>query len=125
MPGLMGGTRCNDVDLMLRGYGLTTPELFYHMPDHRSVINRFICQDHDLAPDHPGCFVVSNIGRKISMDRCIRCALPIARWQPPVSGAMSGASVPCTEETAPNFTLCPVPIVPSQPEAGPVRQASH
>ncbi len=41
-----------DTELMLKGYGLTTAEMFYHMPDHPHVLNTFIWQDYDLAPDH-------------------------------------------------------------------------
>ena len=46
----------NETELMLRGYGLTTAELFYRLPDHRSVLNCFIWQEYDLAPDHPRLF---------------------------------------------------------------------
>lgn len=42
----------SETELMLRGYGLTTAEMFYRMPDHPSVLNSFIWQDYDLAPDH-------------------------------------------------------------------------
>ncbi|MEY8831328.1 usg protein [Sedimentitalea sp. XS_ASV28] len=45
-----------ETELMLRGYGLTTAELFYHMPDYTHVLNSFIWQDYDLAPDHPALF---------------------------------------------------------------------
>jgi len=43
-------------ELMLRGYGLTTAEFFYRLPDHRHVLNSFIWQEYDLAPDHPRLF---------------------------------------------------------------------
>ena len=46
----------SETELMLRGYGLTTAELFYRMPDYLSVLNSFIWQDYDLAPDHPRLF---------------------------------------------------------------------
>ncbi len=42
----------SETELMMKGYGLTTAELFYHMPDHPHVLNTFIWQDYDLAPDH-------------------------------------------------------------------------
>ncbi|AMY69138.1 hypothetical protein FALB51S_02805 [Frigidibacter albus] len=45
-----------ETELMLRGYGLTTAELYYRMPDHRSVLNSFIWQEYDLAPDYPKLF---------------------------------------------------------------------
>ncbi len=46
----------NETELMLRGYGLTTAELFYRMPDHQLVLNSFIWQEYDLAPDYPKLF---------------------------------------------------------------------
>jgi uncharacterized protein Usg len=46
----------SETELMLRGYGLTTAELFYHMPDYVHVLNSFIWQEYDLAPDHPRLF---------------------------------------------------------------------
>ena len=46
----------NETELMLKGYGLTTAELYYRMPDHRHVLNSFIWQEYDLAPDHPRLF---------------------------------------------------------------------
>ncbi|MEM1274661.1 MAG: usg protein [Pseudomonadota bacterium] len=45
-----------ETELMLKGYGLTTAEMFYHMPDYRSVLNSFLWQDYDLAPDYPRLF---------------------------------------------------------------------
>jgi len=44
------------VELMLKGYGLTTAEMIYHMPDHIHVLNTFVWQDYDLAPDYPRLF---------------------------------------------------------------------
>lgn len=41
-----------DTELMLRGYGLTTAEMTYHMPDYPHVLNTFTWQDYDQAPDH-------------------------------------------------------------------------
>ncbi|MFT6532473.1 MAG: hypothetical protein ACJASC_002024 [Limimaricola cinnabarinus] len=46
----------SETELMLRGYGLTTAELFYRMPDYRHVLNSFVWQEYDLAPDHPKLF---------------------------------------------------------------------
>ena len=45
-----------ETELMLRGYGLTTAELYYRMPDFRHVLNSFIWQEYDLAPDYPELF---------------------------------------------------------------------
>jgi uncharacterized protein Usg len=46
----------SETELMLRGYGLTTAELYYYMPDYVHVLNSFIWQDYDIAPDHPKLF---------------------------------------------------------------------
>ncbi|WP_300585737.1 aspartate-semialdehyde dehydrogenase [Marivita sp.] len=49
-------TDMNETELMLRGYGLTTAQLFYRMPDYKNVLNTFVWQEYDLAPDHPKLF---------------------------------------------------------------------
>ena len=46
----------SDTELMLKGYGLTTAELYYRMPDYQSVLNSFTWQLYDLAPDYPKLF---------------------------------------------------------------------
>lgn len=46
----------SETEKMLAGYGLTTAEFFYHMPDHVHVLNCFIWQEYDLAPDYPVLF---------------------------------------------------------------------
>jgi uncharacterized protein Usg len=43
----------SETELMLKGYGLTTAEMFYRMPDYTHVLNTFVWQDYDIAPDHP------------------------------------------------------------------------
>ena len=43
----------SETELMLKGYGLTTAEFFYHMPDFAHVLNTFVWQDYDLAPKFP------------------------------------------------------------------------
>lgn len=49
-------TNPTDTKLILRGYGLTTAQLFYRMPDYQHVLNVFVWQEYDLAPDHPKLF---------------------------------------------------------------------
>jgi len=46
----------SETALMLKGYGLTTAEFIYRMPDFRSVLNSFVWQEYDLAPDYPRLF---------------------------------------------------------------------
>lgn len=45
-----------ETEMMLSGYGLTTAEMFYGLPDHPAVLNSFIWQDYDQAPDHERLF---------------------------------------------------------------------
>ncbi len=45
-----------ETELMLKGYGLTTAEFYYRMPDFRHVLNSFVWQEYDLAPDYPELF---------------------------------------------------------------------
>jgi uncharacterized protein Usg len=42
-----------ELELMLKGYGLTTAEILYRMPDHPSVLQTYLWQDYDLAPRFP------------------------------------------------------------------------
>jgi uncharacterized protein Usg len=50
-------TNQTETALMLKGYGLTTAQIFYRMPDYQRVIAPpFIWQEYDLAPDYPALF---------------------------------------------------------------------
>jgi uncharacterized protein Usg len=37
----------------LEGYGLTTAEILYRMPDHPAILQSYIWQDYDLFPLFP------------------------------------------------------------------------
>jgi uncharacterized protein Usg len=37
----------------LEGYSLTTAEILYQLPDHRSLLQSYVWQDYDLAPRFP------------------------------------------------------------------------
>ena len=37
----------------LRGYRLTTAEILYHLPDHPALLQSFLWQQLDVAPDYP------------------------------------------------------------------------
>lgn len=37
----------------LQGYGLTTAEILYRMPDHPGLLQSYVWQDYDLAPRFP------------------------------------------------------------------------
>lgn len=42
-----------DMELQLKGYGLTTAHIFYRMPDHPTILQTYLWQDYDLAPEFP------------------------------------------------------------------------
>jgi uncharacterized protein Usg len=39
--------------LLLQGYRLTTAEILYHLPDHPGLLQSFVWQQLDLAPEFP------------------------------------------------------------------------
>ena len=41
------------IEKQLRGYRLTTAEVIYHLPDHLSLLQAFIWQIMDIAPNFP------------------------------------------------------------------------
>ena len=42
-----------DFQRQLEGYGLTTVQVHFWMPDHRSLLQQFVFQQYDLAPRFP------------------------------------------------------------------------
>jgi uncharacterized protein Usg len=42
-----------DMEKQLQGYGLTTAQILYRLPDHPTILQTYIWQDYDLAPDFP------------------------------------------------------------------------
>jgi uncharacterized protein Usg len=42
-----------DFLIQLRGYGLATAEISYFMPDHPSLLQLYIWQEYDVAPEFP------------------------------------------------------------------------
>lgn len=45
--------RATEFEAQLRGKRLTTAEVLYYLPDHPSLIQRFMWQTLDVAPDYP------------------------------------------------------------------------
>jgi uncharacterized protein Usg len=43
----------NEFSLRLQGWRLATAEVLYYMPDHPSVLQSFVWQTLDLAPQYP------------------------------------------------------------------------
>jgi uncharacterized protein Usg len=46
MPGL-------DLDRKWDAYGLTTAHILYGLPDHPSLLQTYVWQEYDLAPEFP------------------------------------------------------------------------
>ena len=42
-----------DFKRSIAGYGLTTANILYHLPDHRSLLQTYVWQAYDLAPVFP------------------------------------------------------------------------
>ena len=42
-----------DVRRQLEGYGLTTANILYHLPDHPGILQTYIWQEYDLQPTFP------------------------------------------------------------------------
>ena len=51
--GPRAGGASSDFRLAMAGYGLTTAEIHYRLPDHPSLLQLFIWQQYDLAPEFP------------------------------------------------------------------------
>lgn len=45
-----------EFESQLHGYGLTTAQILYRMPDHPGLLQEFIWQHYDLFPDFPALF---------------------------------------------------------------------
>lgn len=43
----------DDMQKQLQGYGLTTAQILYRLPDHQQFLQTYIWQDYDLAPNFP------------------------------------------------------------------------
>lgn len=43
----------SDLELQMAGFGLTTADILYHLPDYPGLLQSYIWQRYDLAPDFP------------------------------------------------------------------------
>jgi uncharacterized protein Usg len=84
-------SRSSGFELQLKGYRLATAEILYHMPDHPSLLQTFIWQHYDIAPDFPELrrfldFWTRNIEGRLHSVRVARLDLVGAgRWQAPTA----------------------------------------
>jgi uncharacterized protein Usg len=51
--GLLTMRQLTSLQRQLDGYRLTTAEILYHLPDHPKVIQSYVWQDLDIAPQYP------------------------------------------------------------------------
>ena len=70
----------SDLRLQLFNYRLTTAEILYHLPDHPSLLQSFVWQNMDLAPEYPSLrrfldFWVGNIEGKLHSVKVASTAL--------------------------------------------------
>lgn len=70
----------SDLALQLKDYRLTTAHIFYHLPDHPSLLQEFIWQHLDLAPKFPELekflkFWEKNLDGKLHSVRVSRCEI--------------------------------------------------
>lgn len=42
-----------DIEKLIHDFRLTTAEIFYHLPDHPSLLQTYVWQDYDKKPDFP------------------------------------------------------------------------
>ena len=47
------GVASEDFRKQLSGYGLTTAQILYRMPDHPSLLQTYVWQNYDLFPKFP------------------------------------------------------------------------
>lgn len=43
----------NDFRRQIEGYGLTTANILYRLPDHPRLLQTYVWQDYDLFPEFP------------------------------------------------------------------------
>ena len=53
-----------EMALRLKGWRLATAEVLYYLPDHPSLLQSFIWQTLDLAPDYPRIHRFLNFWRR-------------------------------------------------------------
>ena len=49
----MARNRSTELEMRLKGYLLSTAEILYWMPDHPNLLQSFIWQHYDIAPQYP------------------------------------------------------------------------
>lgn len=47
------GAPRSEFERQISGYGLTTAEILYRMPDHPGLLQSYLWQDYDRCPEYP------------------------------------------------------------------------
>lgn len=42
-----------DFERQMKGYGLTTAQILYRMPDFKNLVQEYLWQEYDLSPEFP------------------------------------------------------------------------
>jgi uncharacterized protein Usg len=50
---MAAGVASREFIRQLEGYSLTTAEILYRLPDHPTLLQSYVWQDYDLAPQFP------------------------------------------------------------------------
>ena len=93
------------LELQLQGYRLAPAEITYHLPDHPGLLQTFVWQHYDLAPDFPELrkfldFWVRNIDGKLHSVTVARSQL-VGPPTPPARGGHLAAALPAHRSAAP------------------------
>lgn len=76
-----------EMELYLQNYRLTTAEILYHLPDYPSLLQSFVWQKLDLAPEFPELkkflqFWERSLDGKLHSVRVASCEMiSPARWE--------------------------------------------
>jgi uncharacterized protein Usg len=84
----MGG---DELTLRLQGWRLATAEVLYYMPDHPALLQTFVWQTLDLAPDYPRIHRFLNFWRR-EIDAVIH-SVRLATGETLAPGRVNTASV--------------------------------
>jgi uncharacterized protein Usg len=84
----MGG---DELTLRLQGWRLATAEVLYYMPDHPALLQTFVWQTLDLAPEYPRIHRFLNFWRR-EIDAVIH-SVRLATGETLAPGKLNTASV--------------------------------
>ncbi|MEM7693285.1 MAG: aspartate-semialdehyde dehydrogenase [Pseudomonadota bacterium] len=73
----------SDLQKQLQGFSLTTAEILYRLPDYPAVLQSYVWQDYDQAPDFPV------LGRFLEF------------WRDEIEGPLHSVNVMCKRLIAP------------------------